>query len=100
MLGGKVPPLKRKNLLQRPPTLAAAPQRLDKQELLRRYGSYNECRKVAKTNGIKFSTTPTWDKLVYAFSYSEALQQMSQVYLKAYPNPALAGISLELPLQS
>lgn len=82
------------------PALAAAPQRLDKQELLRRYGSYNECRKVAKANGIKFSTTPTWDKLVYAFSYSEALQQMSQIYLKSYPNPALAGISLELPLQS
>lgn len=80
------------------PTLAAAPKRLDKQELLRRYGSYNECRKVAKANGIKFSTTPTWDKLVYAFSYSEALQQMSQVYLKTYPNPALVGITVELTL--
>ncbi len=80
------------------PALATAPKRLDKQELLRRYGSYNECRKVAKTNGIKFSTTPTWDKLVYAFSYSEALQQISQVYLKAYPNPSLAGITLELTL--
>ena len=80
------------------PALATAPKRLDKQELLRRYGSYNECRKVAKANGIKFATTPTWDKLVYAFSYSEALQQMSQVYLSAYPNPALAGITLELTL--
>lgn len=80
------------------PALATAPKRLDKQELLRRYGSYNECRKVAKANGIKFATTPTWDKLVYAFSYSEALQQMSQVYLSAYPNPALAGITIELTL--
>lgn len=80
------------------PALVTAPKRLDKQELLRRYGSYNECRTVAKANGIKFATTPTWDKLVYAFSYSEALQQMSQVYLSAYPNPALAGITLELTL--
>lgn len=79
-------------------TLATAPKRLDKQELLRRYGSYNECRKVATANGIKFSTTPTWDKLVYAFSYSEALQEISQVYLKTYPNPALAGITVELTL--
>lgn len=81
-----------------PTALASAPKRLDKQDLLRRYGSYNECRKVAKANGIKFSTTPTWDKLVYAFSYSEALQQMSQVYLKTYPNPTLAGITVELTL--
>ncbi|WP_299402790.1 serine/threonine-protein kinase [Acaryochloris sp. IP29b_bin.148] len=93
----KAAPLKEKEL-PATPTLATAPQRLNKQELLRRYGSYNECRKVAKANGIKFSTTPTWDKLVYAFSYSEALQHMSQVYLKTYPNPSLAGIIVELAL--
>jgi serine/threonine-protein kinase len=79
-------------------TLAQAPQVLDKQELLRRYGSYNECRRVAKANGIKFTTTPTWDKLVHAFSYSDALHHMSQVYLQTYPNPGLAGIVVELSL--
>lgn len=78
--------------------LATAPQSIDREELLRRYGSYNECRKVAKARGIKFTTTPTWDKLVYAFSYSQALHQISQVYLKTYPNPALAGIKVELSL--
>lgn len=78
--------------------LATAPQTLDREELLRRYGSYNECRKVAKANGIRFTTTPTWDKLVSAFSYSEALHQISQVYLSTYPNPTLAGIKVELSL--
>ncbi|WP_299491562.1 serine/threonine-protein kinase [Acaryochloris sp. IP29b_bin.137] len=91
-------PAQEQEASQASPALATAPQRLDKQELLRRYGSYNECRKIAKANGIKFSTTPTWDKLVYAFSYSEALQQISQVYLRTYPNPALAGITVELTL--
>jgi|GEM_PF-3482103 len=78
--------------------LATAPQSIDREELLRRYGSYNECRKAAKTKGIKFTTTPTWDKLVYAFSYSQALHQISHIYLKTYPNPALAGIKVELSL--
>lgn len=83
-------------LLSSPASVASAPKSLDKQELLRRHGSYNECRKVAKANGIKFTTTPTWDKLIDAFSYSEALHQLSQVYLTTYPNPNLAGIKVEL----
>lgn len=90
----KEPP--RKSPSSSPTSVASAPKSLDKAELLRRHGSYNECRKVAKANGIKFTTTPTWDKLVDAFSYSEALHQLSQVYLTTYPNPNLAGIKVEL----
>lgn len=78
--------------------LAPAPTPLDKAELIRRYGSYNECRKVAKARGIKFNCTPTWEKLTQAFSYSEAMQEISHRYMAAYPNTELAGIRMEVNL--
>ncbi|NJK30272.1 MAG: serine/threonine protein kinase [Acaryochloris sp. SU_5_25] len=81
-----------------PQLQSLAPADLDQEELKRRYGSYNQCRKAAKAQGIKFTTTPTWQMLVYAFSYSEALQNLSQGYLQAYPNPSLAGIKVEVKL--
>ncbi len=78
--------------------LAAAPIALDKEELLRRYGSYNECRKAAKARGIKFNCTPTWEKLSQAMSYSDAMQEIGQRYMATYPNAALTGIKVEVNL--
>jgi serine/threonine protein kinase len=74
------------------------PTPLDKAELMRRYGSYNECRKAAKARGIKFNCTPTWDKLAQAFGYSDAMQEISHRYMAAHPNASLSGIKVEVNL--
>jgi hypothetical protein len=83
------------------PAIAAlppAPVLLEKAELLRRYGSYNGCRQAAKQRGIKFSRTPKWKQLATAFSYADALQQITNLYIEAYPSPELHGITIELKL--
>lgn len=82
------------------PTLALPPSpvELNKAELLQRYGSYNECRKAAKAQGIRFSRSPSWSQLVAAFSYAESLKQLVHTYIQQYPASELQGISLELPL--
>ncbi|MGP1384286.1 MAG: hypothetical protein ACTS2F_12055 [Thainema sp.] len=76
------------------PTVAS----ITKADLLERYGSFNDCRKAAKALGIKFSKTPSWDKLEAAFSYRVACHQLVQSYLAAYPNEHLNNVSLEIPL--
>lgn len=84
------------------PTIAAlppAPILFDKAELLRRYGSYQECRKAAKELGIKFRHTPSWQQLIIAFSYIEIFQKMIESYLKIYPNPELHGITFKLEIE-
>jgi hypothetical protein len=78
--------------------LPPSPPKLDKVELLQRYGSYNECRKAAKNLGIHFITTPSWQQLAQAFSYAEALQHLTDRYLDAYPSAALKGVTLRLCL--
>jgi len=84
------------------PTVAAlppAPRLFDKAELLRRYGSYQGCRKAAKELGIKFSRTPSWQQLIMAFSYIETFQQMIESYLKIYPTSELHGITFKLEIE-
>jgi hypothetical protein len=78
--------------------LPPAPLGLDKAELLQRYGSYNGCRSAAKTLGLQFSTTPSWQQLAQAFSYAEALQHLTHRYLDAYPSPSLKGVTVRLQL--
>ncbi len=81
-----------------PAALLPAPTRVNKAELLERYGSYNGCRKTAKALGIRFNKTPTWEKLEAAFSYQEACQQLVQQYLKLHPSQLLSGITIEVQL--
>ena len=91
------PPPQKPNQRVNPP-LISAPTPLERAELIQRYGSYNECRKIAKARGIKFNGTPTWEKLAQAFSYSEAMQEISHRYMVAYPNATLSGIKVEVNL--
>jgi hypothetical protein len=79
-------------------SLSSAPLTLDKAELLQRYESYNGCRKAAKSLGIQFGTTPSWQQLIQAFSYAEALQHLTYRYLHTYPNAALKGATIRLNL--
>jgi serine/threonine protein kinase len=71
---------------------------LDKAELIQRYGSYNECCKIATTRGIQFSGNPSWDMLTQAFSYLDAVQEFSHSYMETYPSLALAEIKFEVNL--
>ncbi|MEO0373066.1 MAG: serine/threonine-protein kinase [Cyanobacteria bacterium P01_A01_bin.17] len=91
-------PVQKTSSVSKTTPLAAAPLTLNKEELIRRYGSYNECRKAAKARGIKFNCTPTWDKLAQAFGYSDAMQEISHRYMAAYPNESLSGIKVEVNL--
>lgn len=75
---------------------SSTPKIIDKAELLKQYGSYRACRKVAKERGIKFSRTPSWEQLAAALSYAEAFQQILKTYVETYPNPKLAGTTFEL----
>jgi hypothetical protein len=83
-----------------PPMLALppSPAGLDKAGLLRRYGSYNNCRKAAKDQGIRFSRSPSWEQLIAAFNYTESLKQLIQAYVAQYPSPELKGTFFELRL--
>jgi hypothetical protein len=78
--------------------LPPAPPELSKEELQRRYKNYNGCRRAAINLGIRFSKTPSWEKLVCAFSYAEALRQLSHLYVKTYPSPLLKGVKIELDM--
>ena len=71
---------------------------LDREELKRRYHNYQGCRRAAKALGIRFSKTPSWEKLACAFSYAEALRQFSQHYLNTHPNPLLQGIKVDVKI--
>lgn len=75
------------------------PARLvNREELKRRYGSFNACRTAAKQAGIRFSGHATWDQLEAAFSYFESLQNLIQSYMDSHPNPKLQGVSMEFKL--
>jgi hypothetical protein len=80
--------------------LPPAPVLLNKAELLRRYGSYNSCRRAAKKQGLKFARNPSWKQLATAFSYVAAFQQAIKSYVETYPNLELDGITVELTLSS
>lgn len=80
------------------PALPSVPIALDKAELMRRYGSFNACRKAARQVGIRFHGTPTWAQLVAAFSYFESLQNLIQDYMLSHPNPHLNNVSMEFKL--
>lgn len=78
--------------------LPPAPAVLDRAELLRQYGSYINCRRAAKKQGIKFSRTPSWKQLATALSYVEPLQQVIKFYVETHPSSDLNGITVELKL--
>jgi serine/threonine protein kinase len=78
--------------------LVPVPAPLDKAELIERYGSYHECCQIAADRGIQFSGTPSWEKLVQAFSYLDAIQEFSHGYMAAYPSLALSEIKFEVNL--
>ena len=73
---------------------------IDKAELIRRYGTYRNCRRIAKQKGLKFSRTPSWQQLAIGFTYLENLQQLVKNYLDKYPNLLLDGVTVELNLSS
>lgn len=78
--------------------LIPVPAPLGKDELIERYGSYNECCAIAKAKGINFKTPPTWDDLAQAFSYSDAIAEFSHRYLATFPSSTLTGIKVEVNL--
>lgn len=78
--------------------LPSVPPALDKAELLRRYGSYNGCRKAAKNAGIKFHKNPSWQQLIASFNYTEAIHQLIAQYLATHPEPALQGVTISVNL--
>jgi len=79
--------------------LPSAPVLLNKAELLRRYGSYKGCRRAAKEQGIKFSRTPSWERLAAGLSYVDAFQKLTKAYVETHPSPALNGMTIELKLE-
>lgn len=64
---------------------ACQPQLLAVEELKQRYGSYQQCRKVASQLGVRFATTPTWTQLAVSISHALYLQQFWQDYCTQYP---------------
>lgn len=71
---------------------------IDRATLLQKYGSYNGCRSAAKTEGITFRKTPTWNQLVAGFRYAETIRQITHHYLAAHPHPDLDGVSVMVDL--
>jgi hypothetical protein len=80
--------------------LPPEPPPLDKTELLRRYGSYNGCRKAAKAEGITFHKNPTWNQLIAGFSYAESIRLVVKQYLATHPNPVLNEITISVRLEA
>ncbi|KAI9135117.1 hypothetical protein [Acaryochloris sp. CCMEE 5410] len=78
------------------PSCKLLPSIIDKEELVRRYKNYNGCRKAAKTLGIKFKKTPSWNKLICAFSYAEIFKEICRDYSNNNPDPLLSGITIEI----
>lgn len=72
------------------------PSIIDKEELIRRYKDYNGCRKAAKILGIKFKKTPSWNKLICAFSCAEEFKEICIDYRNKNPDPLLSGIIIEM----
>ncbi|NEO34658.1 MAG: hypothetical protein F6K36_30585, partial [Symploca sp. SIO3C6] len=60
---------------------------INKTELLRRYGSHLGCRKAAKLQGIKFTRTPSWNKLVAAFQHLESINALVRQYINQQDLP-------------
>ena len=87
-------------LTPNPPSPSALPEQVTvtKQDLLKKYGSFNGCRSAAKKQGVKFSKTPSWAKLEAAFSHKEAVQELVQGYLANFPAASLEGVSFEIKL--
>lgn len=83
-----------------PTLLASPPADLKKQDLVKRYGSYNGCRSAAKRVGITFSGTPTWDQLIAGFSYLDSCEKCVRQYLEQFPQPKLKGIRITLSLDT
>ncbi len=71
---------------------------INKNELIKRYGSFNGCRKAAKEAGIQFKKTPSWLQLEAAFRYQEAYEKLVKMYMQAYPNEHLSGVSFTIYL--
>lgn len=78
--------------------LPAAPQQLTKDDLLKRYGSYNGCRSAAKAAGITFSRPPRWSQIIAAFSYLDACQACIDNLMRQHPNPELKTVKVTLTL--
>lgn len=72
---------------------------ISKNELIKRYGSFNGCRKAAKKAGIQFKKTPSWLQLEAAFRYQEAYEKLIQMYVQTHPNEHLSGVSFTISLK-
>ncbi|MEL6551945.1 MAG: hypothetical protein AAFQ63_00590 [Cyanobacteria bacterium J06621_11] len=92
-----------------PPTLATeqavieqrspiAPLEWTKNDLIRKYGSYNKCRQAAKQSGITFSRSPRWPQIIAAFNYLQACQSCIDRYIEQHPNADLQGTKITLTL--
>lgn len=75
------------------------PTTLNKTALKQRYGSFNECRKVAKQLGIRLHGHATWSQLIAAFNYFDALQNLVHDYTAAFPNADLHDITVAFKLK-
>ncbi|MEB3295095.1 MAG: hypothetical protein VKJ24_18210 [Synechococcales bacterium] len=78
--------------------LPAPIAQVSKEELKKRYGNFNACRKAAAQKGIRFHQTPTWAQLVAAFCYFDSLQSLIQSYITVYPSPQLQGVSMQFQI--
>jgi hypothetical protein len=77
-----------------PPAPAALPPHgWNRDRLKAEFGSFNACRSAARQRGITFSRTPTWEQLVTAFNYAEAIQAVVHHYLDQHPTPHLKTIT-------
>ncbi len=68
---------------------------VSKESLKQRYGSFNQCRNVAKQKGIRFRKTPSWEQLEVAFAYFDVLEALVQGYVRLNPNPLFDGVAIE-----
>jgi len=78
-------------------SLAPAIQ-LSEEDLKKRYGDYQACRRAAKQQGIYFRRTPSMKQLAAAFAYYEACEKLIQEYLKHQPDSALHGVSMQFKM--
>lgn len=79
-------------------SFSVEPLQLTKEDLVRRYGNYNACRKAAKKAGITFVRSPRWSQLIAAFNYIEACQTCISSYIEQNPSPNLTGVKITVML--
>lgn len=83
--------------LSQPPSLPPS-SGFSKAQLQEKFGNYNQCRKAAKTAGISFARTPSWEQLVTAFNQAVILQKVVDQYRDASSMPSLPGVNIQIKL--